>query len=165
MARPDSPAARADRGRLRTSRAEREQVIATLKVAFVQGRLTKDEFDARVAETFGSRTYAELAELTADIPAGLAESRLAESRPARPARSPANKTTTTWLLVTVALIPVAVIVIANVTGNAMAATVIAPMLFAYFMVAMIAVAHLLDSRLKNHSRKSRGPRAVGRGML
>ena len=42
-----------------------------LKAAFVQGRLTKDEFDMRVGQTFASRTYAELAALTADIPAGL----------------------------------------------------------------------------------------------
>src|SRR5260370_26821823 len=36
------------RGRLRASHADREQVIDTLKDAFVHGRLTKDEFDARV---------------------------------------------------------------------------------------------------------------------
>ena len=33
-------------GRIRTSRADREQVIDTLKAAFVQDRLTKDELDA-----------------------------------------------------------------------------------------------------------------------
>ena len=37
-------------GRLRTSRAEREQVIDVLKAAFVQGRLAKDEFDLRVSQ-------------------------------------------------------------------------------------------------------------------
>ena len=31
-----------------------------LKAAFVQGRVTKDEFDARVGQAFASRTYAEL---------------------------------------------------------------------------------------------------------
>ena len=41
-----------------------------LKAAFVQGRMRKDEFDARVDQTFASRTYAELAAITADIPAG-----------------------------------------------------------------------------------------------
>lgn len=40
-----------------------------LKVAFVQGRMGKDEFDARVDQTLTSRTHAELAALTADIPA------------------------------------------------------------------------------------------------
>jgi hypothetical protein len=30
-----------------------------LKAAFVQGRLTKDELDARVGQAFASRTYAQ----------------------------------------------------------------------------------------------------------
>jgi DNA-binding beta-propeller fold protein YncE len=59
------------RGHGRASHADRERVIAALKVAFIQGRLTKDEFDSRVGRALGSRTYAELAALTADIPAGL----------------------------------------------------------------------------------------------
>ena len=59
-------------GHLRASHADREQVIGTLKAAFVQGMLTKDEFDLRVGQTFASRTYADLAALTADIPAGVA---------------------------------------------------------------------------------------------
>ena len=61
----------AGRGRLRASHADREQVIEALKVAFVQDRLTKDEFDARVGQALASRTRAELATLIADIPAGL----------------------------------------------------------------------------------------------
>ena len=62
----------AGRGRLRASHADREQVIGTLKAAFVQGRLDRDEFDLRAGQAFASRTYAELAALTADLPAGLA---------------------------------------------------------------------------------------------
>jgi Domain of unknown function (DUF1707) len=58
------------RGRLRTSYVDREQAIEVLKDAFAQGRLDKDELDARVGQAFASRTYAELAALTADIPAG-----------------------------------------------------------------------------------------------
>jgi hypothetical protein len=57
--------------RLRTSRAERERAADALKAAFVQGRLTKDEFDLRVSQVFASRTYAELNALTADIPEGV----------------------------------------------------------------------------------------------
>ena len=64
-------AAAAGRGHLRTSHADREQVVEILKAAFVQGRLAKDEFDLRVSQTFASRTYAEIAALTADLPAGL----------------------------------------------------------------------------------------------
>jgi len=56
------------RGRLRASHADRERVVEVLKDAFVQGRLNKGELDARVGRAFASRTYAELAALTADIP-------------------------------------------------------------------------------------------------
>jgi Domain of unknown function (DUF1707) len=59
------------RGHLRASHADRDRVIETLKAAFVQGMLDKDEFDLRVGETFASRTYAQLAAVAADIPAGL----------------------------------------------------------------------------------------------
>jgi hypothetical protein len=53
------------------SHGEREQVIGALKAAFVQGRLTKAEFDARVGQALTSPTHAELAAMTADIPVGL----------------------------------------------------------------------------------------------
>jgi hypothetical protein len=68
----EKAAAAAGRGHLRASHADREQMIDALKAAFVQGRLTKDEFDERVGQAFASRTYAELATVTADIPAELA---------------------------------------------------------------------------------------------
>src|SRR5271169_7146856 len=58
-------ASAAGRGRLRVSDAEREQVIGTLKAAFVRGTLAKDEFDLRVSQAFASRTYAELTAVTA----------------------------------------------------------------------------------------------------
>jgi Domain of unknown function (DUF1707) len=65
-------AAGGGRGRLRASHADRERVIGTLKAAYAYGLVTKEEFDARVSQTFAARTYAELAVITADIPAGLA---------------------------------------------------------------------------------------------
>jgi hypothetical protein len=73
MAEPGDEIAAGAGGRnhLRASNADREQVIGLLKSAFVQGRLTKDEFDLRVGRALTSRTCAELAALTADIPAGL----------------------------------------------------------------------------------------------
>lgn len=57
------------RDRIRASRAEREQVIDTLKTAFVRYRLTADELDTRVGKALTARTYADLDMLTADIPA------------------------------------------------------------------------------------------------
>jgi hypothetical protein len=59
-------------GRFRASHADREQVIDTLKAAFVRGMLGKDEFDLRVSYALVSGTYAELELLTADLAAGLA---------------------------------------------------------------------------------------------
>ncbi|HMI26775.1 MAG TPA: DUF1707 domain-containing protein, partial [Streptosporangiaceae bacterium] len=47
----------------------------------VQGRLTSDEFDARVGQALASRTRAELAAITADIPIGVQPAR----RPDQPA--------------------------------------------------------------------------------
>ena len=73
MAGPENEmAAGSDRGRLRASHADREHVVGTLKAAYVHGLVTKDEFDTRVSQTFAARTYAELALITADLPAGLA---------------------------------------------------------------------------------------------
>ena len=51
------------------SHSDREQVVDTLKAAFVQGMLAKAEFDLRVSQVFASRTYAELVAVTADLPA------------------------------------------------------------------------------------------------
>jgi Domain of unknown function (DUF1707) len=70
MVQPDDEMAAdmAGGGHLRVSQADREYVIDALKVAFVQGRLTKDELDERVGQALGSWTYAELAAVTADIP-------------------------------------------------------------------------------------------------
>jgi hypothetical protein len=64
-------AAAGDDGRLRASHADREYVVDTVKTAFVQGRLTKDELDLRVGQVLAAQTYADLAALTADLPGGL----------------------------------------------------------------------------------------------
>ena len=80
MTGPQDPAA-AGRNRLRAGHADREQVIGTLKDAFVHGRLTKDELDARAGRALTARTHADLAALTADI--------TAEPAAAGPARPPA----------------------------------------------------------------------------
>lgn len=65
-----------DYGRLRASRADREQVVDVLKAAFTQGRLDQEEFGLRVGSALASRTYADLAVLTADIPIQPAGARL-----------------------------------------------------------------------------------------
>ena len=71
MAEPRGTRAIAAVGRdhLRASHADREHVIGALKTAFAAGLLTKDEFDRRVDRTLASRTYADLAAVTAGITA------------------------------------------------------------------------------------------------
>jgi uncharacterized membrane protein len=80
----DEIAAIADgsRGHLRASHVDREQTVEVLKAAFVRGMLAKDEFDQRLSQAFASRTYAELAAVTADIPA-FPPSRQPSGTPAR----------------------------------------------------------------------------------
>jgi Domain of unknown function (DUF1707)/Domain of unknown function (DUF4190) len=57
-------------GQMRASTADRERAVDVLKAGFVEGRLTKDEYDARVSQAYAARTYAELAMVTADLPGG-----------------------------------------------------------------------------------------------
>ena len=83
MTGPQDPAA-AGRGRLRAGHAEREQAIGTLKAAFVDGQLTKDEFVIRAGQALAARTCADLAALTADIPPRPPAARTA--RPSAPVR-------------------------------------------------------------------------------
>jgi uncharacterized protein DUF1707 len=73
-------------GRLRTARADREQAIDLLKAAFVQGRLTKDEFELRVGQVLASRTHADLGALTADIPGWVASARPSDEDARDPGR-------------------------------------------------------------------------------
>jgi hypothetical protein len=84
MAAPgEEKAAAAGRGHLRATRVAREQAVDTIKAAFVQGRLTADEFDERIDEALVARTYADLHAVTADLPAGLAGP--------RPSREPGRR--------------------------------------------------------------------------
>jgi Domain of unknown function (DUF1707) len=59
-----------DPGQMRAATADRERAIDVLKAAFAEGRLDQDEYTDRVGQVYSSRTYAELARLTADLPAG-----------------------------------------------------------------------------------------------
>jgi hypothetical protein len=62
--------AAAGAGHLRASHDDRDVVVEALKAAFVQGRLTQDELADRAGLALAARTYADLAALTADLPAG-----------------------------------------------------------------------------------------------
>ena len=91
MTGPWDPMAAASRGAMRTSRAEREQAIEVLKIAFVADRLAKDEFDVRAGQALTARTAAELAALTADIPVGPVAAGPLRTPARTKARPPANR--------------------------------------------------------------------------
>ena len=118
------------RGLMRTTRADREQVIDALKAAFVHGRLTKDELDARLARALVPQTYAELATLTDDLPAGLTP--VAPPRPGGLARAGAYVTIVAGLCLVAA--------ISNGNGNPL--TVLGGVLF-FSPVWLLALAGLL----------------------
>ena len=80
MTGPQHPAA-AGGDRLRAGHADREQVIETLKTAFVHGRLTRNELGERAGRALTARTCAELAALTAGIPPGPAGAGPGRPRP------------------------------------------------------------------------------------
>ena len=79
-------------GQLRTSRADRDHAIDVIKAAFVQGRLTKDEFDVRVGQVLTSRTYADLTALTADVPSRVVSAELSDEHAREPGRALSFKT-------------------------------------------------------------------------
>jgi DUF1707 SHOCT-like domain len=78
---PPEPAGSPD---LRASDADRDRVIDVLRAATADGRLTADEFSERMAAALSSRTFRELAPLTADL------TRPPASRPP-PSRAPASR--------------------------------------------------------------------------
>ncbi|MGH3158378.1 MAG: DUF1707 SHOCT-like domain-containing protein [Streptosporangiaceae bacterium] len=84
---PQDPRARwtVSGGYMRASDEDRERVIEILKTAFVQGRLSQGELTMRTGEVLSSRTYAELADTTADIPARRVAT--VPPRPPAPART------------------------------------------------------------------------------
>ncbi|SHN42768.1 DUF1707 SHOCT-like domain-containing protein [Cryptosporangium aurantiacum] len=69
---PTSPG-HPETGVLRASNADRERVAAALHEAAAEGRIDLNELDARLAQVYSARTYAELQPLTVDLPAPRAE--------------------------------------------------------------------------------------------
>ncbi|WP_344317802.1 DUF1707 SHOCT-like domain-containing protein [Acrocarpospora pleiomorpha] len=58
-------------GGMRASDAEREAVVERLRDASVEGRLTLAELTERTEAAYLAQTHAELAQITADLPAGM----------------------------------------------------------------------------------------------
>src|SRR5437763_8169214 len=60
-------AAARGRAQLRAADADRDRAVEYLKAAFTEGRLSKDEYEARVGPVLTSQTYADLDGLIADL--------------------------------------------------------------------------------------------------
>jgi hypothetical protein len=55
---------------MRAASADRDRTIDVLTAAYGEGRLTKEEFDTRCARVLSAKTYADLAAVVSDLPAG-----------------------------------------------------------------------------------------------
>jgi hypothetical protein len=55
-------------GMMRAADADRDRVAELLNTAYVEGRLTKDEYDARLESALSARTYADLDRVVIDLP-------------------------------------------------------------------------------------------------
>jgi hypothetical protein len=55
-------------GSIRASDNDREGVVAALREAFTEGRLTLDEFDERTSAAYAAKTWGDLRALTDDLP-------------------------------------------------------------------------------------------------
>jgi Domain of unknown function (DUF1707) len=146
-------------GHLRASDADRERVIGTLKAAFVQGRLTKDDLVVRAGLAFAAQTYAELTALTADLPtdlpAGLADA-VAHGRAVQPrARRPMSIAAKAGIWITIAVgVPV---VLSVATGSAQLFLLVTPF---YFMALAFLGAEIVTSRQKRSDRRQLPPGAA-----
>jgi hypothetical protein len=143
---------------LRASRADREQVIDVLKAAFVQERLTKDEFDLRIGRALAPRTYAELAALTADIPAGPIGDQPPRTSVRVQARPPMGNAAKAGICVAIAIVVTAVM---TVVYGGVALFLFVPF---YFMALLVAGAQILASRHEKRSRRQLPPRRAQRGQ-
>jgi hypothetical protein len=158
---PGNGIAAAGRGHLRTSDAEREHAVGLLKTAFAQGRLAKDELELRAGQAFSSRTYAELATVTADLPAELTAYPPLRD-PAR-ARPPMNNTlrAALFMAATVAVLTVILRAATFLTGDngVVEITFLATLadLAIIPMVAFVTAAQALDERQQKRSRGQASP--------
>jgi hypothetical protein len=73
---------------LRAGDTDREAVASALGTHMAAGRLNLAEFDERLARAYAARTFGELAELTADLPALAPRPVAAVPRPVAPPPAP-----------------------------------------------------------------------------
>ncbi|HEY3981618.1 MAG TPA: DUF1707 domain-containing protein [Streptosporangiaceae bacterium] len=146
-------------GRLMASAAEREELVDVLKAAFALGRLTRQGLEARVGQTLVARTGADLAALTADLPAGPPATEPVPQPGPAPPRQPAGRAVT-WSacgLLTLALLAAAVAVPSpSNADHSPVALVLFFVAVVYFMAWLVAGAQLLDTWRRQRSRPAGG---------
>jgi len=143
------------RGHLRASHADREQVISVLKAAFVQGLLAKDEFDLRVGQAFASRTYGDLAALTADISAGLTGAQRSPEPVPESANTKAVKAIACWTAALWSMSVAAAMAAGALDGGNPLAGLILAVVFIPFVVIPLAALLLFHAWLERRADKRR----------
>ena len=63
------PVAGGGQGEIRAADADRDRVAEILGTAYSEGRLSRDEYDARLESALSARTYADLDHIVTDLPA------------------------------------------------------------------------------------------------
>jgi len=66
------PQAGGEQGRMRAADTDRDRVAGILSTAYSEGRLSRDEYDARLESALSARTYADLDHVVTDLPAAQA---------------------------------------------------------------------------------------------
>jgi uncharacterized protein DUF4190/uncharacterized protein DUF1707 len=70
FSRPGETGAIAGPPGMLAANADRERAIDVLRAGYAESRLTKAEYEYRMARVYAARTYGELGALTADLPTG-----------------------------------------------------------------------------------------------
>jgi Domain of unknown function (DUF1707) len=156
-------------GRMRASHADRDQAVEVLKDAYVQGRLTKDEFDSRIGRALVSRTHAELAALTSDLPVGLPAARL----PRRPAPARTRRPVNPTVKKGAGVIAVATVLTASVwagaalsnSDNQALGVLVSAFTFLWFGIVFLVGSIMLEEQLKQRSNKQLPPGPGYRGRI
>ena len=124
-----------ERAKMRASDADRDRVVELLNLAYAEGRLSKDEYDARLDSAMSARTFADLDLLVTDLPA------------ARPSLVPPGTATTV-------LTPVAKI-------NALAIASLACGLAQFVFGPVTAIPAIVLGHVARHQIKRTGEQGAG----
>jgi hypothetical protein len=127
---------------MRASDSDRDAVVSDLSEHFQAGRLTAEELDQRTGQALAARTWGELRDLVADLPA--ARPPAAASTSARPSRSRGRFASP---LAALAAIAIAAAVVVNVTHGRWG--------FFWLLLSVLFVARRLTCSPRAHRRARR----------